>query len=110
MQGLLGIEPPDDRDGCMQDIHWAEGAFGYFPTYSLGAMAAAQLFEAARRSVPDLMAAIGEGDFAPLTAWLGDNVHALGSKLGSDELISRASGRPLGTDAFKRHLRHRYLA
>ena len=110
MRGVLGIEPPDDRDGCLQDIHWAEGAFGYFPTYSLGAMAAAQLFEAAGRAVPDLMAAIAEGDFAPLMAWLGDNVHALGSLLTSDELIARATGRPLGADAFKRHLQARYLA
>ena len=109
MRGLLGLTPANDREGCLQDIHWAEGAFGYFPTYSLGAMAAAQLFEAARRALPDLMAAIREGNFAPLTSWLGDNVHALGSKLGSDELISRASGGSLGTDAFKRHLAARYL-
>src|SRR3546814_18939209 len=75
MQELLGITPPDDRLGCLQDIHWYDGARGYFPTYTLGAMTAAQLFAAARRARPEIPAALGRGDFAPLMGWLAARVH-----------------------------------
>ena len=71
--------PPDDARGCLQDIHWYDGAFGYFPSYTLGAMAAAQLMAAARREVPDLDAALGRGDPSPLLAWLRAKVHGQGS-------------------------------
>ena len=71
--------PPDDRDGCLQDIHWPSGAWGYFPTYTLGAMTAAQLFDAACRADPTILPSIGKGDFAPLLAWLRANVHGQGS-------------------------------
>jgi carboxypeptidase Taq len=109
MQELLGIEPPDDRQGCLQDIHWFEGAFGYFPTYTLGAMTAAQLFEAACRAKPEIPAAIGKGDFSPLLGWLRENVHGHGSRLSTRELLTRATGRPLDPAVFKRHLETRYL-
>ena len=109
LKRLLGIVPPDDRRGCLQDIHWPEGIFGYFPTYSLGAMTAAQLFDAARKAVPDLLPAIARGDFAPLMGWLKANVHGLGSKLSTDELLTRATGRPLDPAVFKDHLKARYL-
>ena len=74
---LLGIVPPDDARGCLQDIHWYDGAFGYFPSYTLGAMAAAQLMAAARREVPGWMRA-GRGDVAPLLGWLRAKVHGQG--------------------------------
>jgi carboxypeptidase Taq len=109
MKGLLGIVPPNDAVGCLQDIHWPDGAWGYFPTYTLGALAAAQLFAAARKAVPDLMAAIGTGDFAPLLGWLRTNVHAKGSIADTDTILSQATGAPLGTAAFKAHLETRYL-
>ncbi|HVR67588.1 MAG TPA: carboxypeptidase M32, partial [Verrucomicrobiae bacterium] len=70
MKKLLGIVPPSDREGCLQDIHWYDGAWGYFPTYTLGAMTAAQLFDAACRAQPSIPIAIGKGDFAPLLTWL----------------------------------------
>ena len=110
MAELLGIRPPDDRMGCLQDIHWPDGAFGYFPTYSLGAMAAAQLADAARTADPEIMPAIATGDFAPLMAWLRPNVHNKASLVSTDELLIEATGKPLGADAFKEHLRQRYLA
>ena len=110
MQGLLGIVPSNDRTGCLQDIHWYEGIFGYFPTYTLGAFAAAQIFAAARAALPDLPDAIAQGDFAPLIAWLRPNIHEMGSLLSTDALLLRVTGRPLGSDAFKAHLRARYLA
>ena len=110
MVELLGLAPPDDRTGCLQDIHWAEGAFGYFPTYTLGAMIAAQLFDAAQRADADIRPGLGRGDFAPLLGWLRANVHELGSSLGTAELVERATGRPLDAAVFKAHLEARYLA
>ena len=110
LKRLLGIVPPDDRSGCLQDIHWPEGIFGYFPTYSLGAMTAAQLFDAAKRADPSILPGIAKGDFAPLMGWLKANVHGLGSKLSTDELLAKATGRPLDPEVFKAHLKARYLA
>jgi len=109
LRELLGVTPDNDRDGCLQDIHWYDGSWGYFPTYTLGAMIAAQLFEAARRTISDLMAAIAEGDFAPLFAWLRERVHGQASLLSTAELVEAATGRPLGTESFERPLHDRYL-
>jgi carboxypeptidase Taq len=109
MRALLGIVPPNDREGCLQDIHWFDGAWGYFPTYTLGAMTAAQLFDAACRARPEIPGAIARGDFEPLLGWLRENVHGMGSFLPTAELIERATGRPLDPEVFKRHLRSRYL-
>ncbi|CAA7620036.1 carboxypeptidase M32 [Magnetospirillum sp. UT-4] len=106
---LLGITPPDDRLGCLQDIHWYGGSWGYFPTYTLGAMTAAQLFDAATRADPAILPGIGRGDFAPLLAWLKTNVHGLGSSLSTRDLLIHATGRPLDSGVFKRHLERRYL-
>ena len=106
---LLGIIPPNDALGCLQDIHWYDGAFGYFPSYTLGAMAAAQLMAAARRSVPGLDDALGEGDHGPLLAWLRANVHSQGSLLGFNDLLRQATGNPLDPTDFEAHLTARYL-
>ncbi|HUN43931.1 MAG TPA: carboxypeptidase M32 [Acetobacteraceae bacterium] len=106
---LLGKAPPDDARGCLQDIHWYDGAFGYFPSYSLGAMAAAQLIAAARRDVPGIDAALGRGDLAPLLGWLRANVHSKGSLLGFDDLLRAATGKPLDPTDFEAHLTARYL-
>lgn len=109
MRQLLGLTVVNDRDGCLQDIHWFDGMFGYFPCYSLGAMAAAQFFEAARKARPEIPAAIGEGNFAPLVGWLRENVHELGSSLTTPEIIRKATGQPLDAAVFRRHLERRYL-
>lgn len=109
MQQLLGIRPVDDTDGVMQDVHWPEGIFGYFPTYSLGAMAAAQLFAAARRDNPDILPGLARGDVTPLFDWLGTHIHSQGCLYMPDELIARATGSGLDTAAFKAHVRARYL-
>jgi carboxypeptidase Taq len=109
LRELLGIAPDNDREGCLQDIHWYDGNWGYFPTYTLGALIAAQLFEAARREIPDLMAAIAAGEFGALLGWLRERVHARGSLLSTAELVANATGQPLGTASFLRHLRARYL-
>ena len=109
MTELLGLAVPEDRLGCLQDIHWYDGAWGYFPTYTLGAMAAAQLFAAAKAAVPEIPDAIGRGDFAPLMAWLKDKVHAQGARYTTDELLEQATGKPLDPEVFKAHLKTRYL-
>ncbi|MCZ6482597.1 MAG: carboxypeptidase M32, partial [Alphaproteobacteria bacterium] len=82
---------------------------GYFPTYTLGALAAAQLFEAAADALAGLGADLARGDFSALIGWLRANIHAKGSSLTSDEMIGAATGRPLDSRAFKRHLETRYL-
>jgi carboxypeptidase Taq len=110
MKEMLGLTPKNDAEGCLQDIHWYGGDFGYFPTYTLGAMTAAQLFAAARAAVPDLMGDIGRGDFGRLVAWLREHVHGLASSLPTQALLERATGKPLSVDPFKAHLKARYLA
>jgi carboxypeptidase Taq len=110
MRALVGIAPPDDRQGCLQDIHWFDGAFGYFPTYTLGAMTAAQLFDAAKRADPAIMPGIERGEFAPLMAWLRANVHGKASRFSTAEIIAQATGKPLDPAIFERHLRARYIA
>jgi carboxypeptidase Taq len=109
MRELVGIVPPDDRDGCLQDIHWPGGSWGYFPTYTLGAMTAAQLYAAAKKADPSIEPSISKGDFKPLMAWLRANVHALGSSLSASELLTRATGKKLDASVFKAHLKTRYL-
>ena len=109
MRELLGIVPPDDRLGCLQDVHWYDGAWGYFPTYTLGAMTAAQLFAAAKRADPAIAPGIAKGEFAPLMRWLRANIHSQGSRLSTTEVIEKATGAPLNDAVFRAHLRSRYL-
>ncbi|WP_019904696.1 carboxypeptidase M32 [Methylobacterium sp. 77] len=109
MRDLLGLAVPSDRVGCLQDIHWPGGSFGYFPTYTLGAMAAAQLFRAARETLPGISTDLAAGDFTALRGWLRESVHGRGSLLETDELLVVATGKPLGAADYMRHLRHRYL-
>lgn len=109
LHGLLGIRPHDDGLGCLQDIHWHDGAFGYFPSYTLGAMAAAQLMAALRRAEPDLDAQFARGDMAPMMRWLGEKVHAQGARLGFQDLLRHATGKALDPADFTAHLTARYL-
>lgn len=109
MKEYLGISTAGNyKDGCLQDVHWMEGLFGYFPTYTLGAMTAAQLFAAAMEQNHGLLSAIGKGNFAPLLKWLRANVHGKGSLLESDELLLQATGSKLDPRYFREHLESRY--
>ena len=110
MQELLGITPPSDREGCLQDIHWFHGSFGYFPTYTMGALAAAQIFAAATKADAAIKPSIATGDFAPLMSWLSSNIHGRASIASTDDILLEATGAPLGTQAFKAHLEARYLS
>jgi carboxypeptidase Taq len=109
MRSLLGIAPPDNAQGCLQDIHWYEGAFGYFPSYTMGAMAAAQLMAAARRDVASLDTSLERGDLTPLVSWLREHVHGMGSRLDFNDLLRHATGKPLDPLDFEAHLTARYL-
>lgn len=109
MEQLVGIRPTDDTNGVMQDVHWPEGIFGYFPTYSLGAMAAAQIFAAAQKANTDILPGLGRGDIAPLFDWLDRNIRSQGCLYMPDELIANATGAELGTAAFKASVQARYL-
>jgi len=109
LKDLLGITPPSDREGCLQDIHWYDGAWGYFPTYTLGAMTAAQIYQAATEANPAIAAGIPVGNFQPLMAWLRENIHSQGSLMPASELLTKTTGRPLDPQIFKDHLKKRYL-
>jgi carboxypeptidase Taq len=104
----LGIRPDTDSEGCLQDIHWSHGNFGYFPTYSLGSVMAAQLFEAAEAEIDDLDAKIAEGEFGDLRDWLGENVHRHGARYETNELVVRATGEDFSADAFLDYVDEKY--
>lgn len=107
---LLGLRPPSDADGCLQDIHWAEGLFGYFPSYALGHLISAQLGEAMERDLGSVDARIGAGEEAALRGWLAERVWPLGRSVNSEELVERVSGAPLSPEPFLRHLEGRLEA
>jgi len=100
----LGIEVPDDAHGVLQDVHWSAGSFGYFPTYSLGNVIAAQLWEAARAGIGDLEERIGRGELEALGGWLRENVHRHGRMLETRQIVERATGGPVDAGPYLRHL------
>ena len=104
----LGIDPPDDASGCLQDIHWAAGLVGYFPTYTLGNLYAAQLRDRADGELGGLEAGLARGDFAPLLAWLRENVHLPGHRYPAADLIRRATGSEIDHRPLVRSLRDKY--
>ncbi len=106
---LLGRTPPNDALGCLQDIHWSAGLFGYFPNYAMGSVLAAQFFERATAERDDILPALGRGDFGPYFEWVKPKVHQRASLVDFATLVGEATGQPLGTAAFKRHLHRRYL-
>ncbi len=110
MQSMLGITPADDAEGVLQDIHWAMGAIGYFPTYSLGNLYAAQFMEAARSSIRGLDRKIAKGDMLTLRTWLADNIHRHDQTFTAEKIVKRVTGKPLGTEAFARHIRKKVKA
>jgi carboxypeptidase Taq len=103
----LGLEVPDDARGVLQDVHWPGGAFGYFPTYSLGNIIAGQLWEAAGRDLGDLPARIGDGDLTSLGEWLRERVHRHGRRLSPTEILERAGCGELSVEPLLEHLRER---
>ncbi|MDP9085120.1 MAG: carboxypeptidase M32 [Pseudomonadota bacterium] len=109
LEQRLNIRPASDVDGCLQDIHWAVGHFGYFPSYALGAVIAGQLNEAMRAALPSLDEQIAAGQFSGVMDWLRDNVHGVGARLPVQELMKQATGKPLTASAYLRYLETKYL-
>lgn len=109
-QAYLGIVPPDDGVGVLQDIHWATGGFGSFPGYTVGNVISGQLMEAAHTQNPSIQAALNQGDYAPLVGWLTENIYRHGRAYTSTELLQRATGRELTTAPYLRYLTEKYSA
>jgi carboxypeptidase Taq len=107
-QTMFGLTPPDDRQGCLQDIHWSMGGLGYFPTYTLGNLYAANLMDAARAQLPGLEGDFAGGQFGRLKAWLNDKVHRPGRSYRSDELCQRVTGSGLRHGPLIAYLREKY--
>jgi carboxypeptidase Taq len=110
MEKYLGIVPPDDTRGVLQDIHWAWGELGYFPTYSLGNLYAASLYRAAERALPDLQGHLRRGELLPLRDWLRANIHSQGFRLPAEELVRGVTGKGLTDADFLAYLREKYGA
>jgi carboxypeptidase Taq len=109
LEQRLGIRPANDAEGCLQDVHWAVGSFGYYPSYALGAFIAAQLWESLRGELPTLDEQIAAGQFGGLFGWLRENVHGVGARVSSQELISNATGKPLSAAPWLRYAESKYL-
>ena len=101
---LLGVEPPSDAEGCLQDIHWGEGAFGYFPSYAMGCLIAASLWEAMERELGPLGPALERCEVEPIASWLGEKVHRHGRRLDTVPLVESATGRGLEVEPFLRYV------
>jgi len=110
MQDYLGYIPATSAEGVLQDTHWSQGMFGYFPTYLLGNLYAAQIFDQAERSIPDLDTQISGADFIPLREWLREELHIHGRTLTADELIEKMTGQPLDANFFLEYLKGKFGA
>lgn len=109
MADRLGVRPANDAEGCLQDVHWAVGSFGYFPSYVIGAVIAGQLYESLRSDRPELDQEIAAGRFTGLFDWLRQNVHSLAASVSTPELIRNATGKPLTAAAWLRYIEGKYL-
>ncbi|WP_342265754.1 carboxypeptidase M32 [Cardinium endosymbiont of Philonthus spinipes] len=108
MKELLGITPRNDAEGCLQDIHWSSGSFGYFPTYALGNIYAAQYFDAFVRSFPDWETQVAHGSFAFIKDWLHEHIHQFGRMYDAQESIKRVTGNPLSVQPYKDYIMRKY--
>jgi carboxypeptidase Taq len=108
MQAYLGITPEQDADGVLQDVHWSMGAFGYFPTYTLGNLYAVRFFEQATQEVPQLEEHIATGQLIPLRHWLEQKIHRWGRMFTPDHLARRVTGNGVSPEPFLRYLEAKY--
>ncbi|WP_338727088.1 carboxypeptidase M32 [Haladaptatus sp. DJG-WS-42] len=108
MEKYLGIRPETDAEGCLQDIHWSHGSFGYFPTYSLGSVLSAQLFASVEDAIPDVYGKVREGSFDDLHSWLTTNVHAHGKRYTTPDLVKEATGEEYTADYFIDYATEKY--
>lgn len=104
----LGVTPPNDKEGVLQDVHWSFGLLGYFSTYALGNLVSAQLWEVIQRDMPDIQGMVGRAEFAPLLKWLNERIHAPGSKFEPQELVQKVTGSKINGDAYIRYLQAKF--
>jgi carboxypeptidase Taq len=109
MHKYLGVTPPDDAKGCLQDIHWSMGSFGYFPTYALGTMYSAQLFEKFEETFPDWSERVENGDLLFIKKWLNENIHRYGRQYSPEELLKKATGKEFSSEPFLRYIENKYI-
>ena len=107
-EDYFGIVPPNDAQGCMQDIHWSAGYFGYFATYALGNLYASQFFAKAKEDMPDLEGKFASGDFSGLKDWLRKNIHSQGKRYRAGDLVAKVTGKPLGHEAMMTYLKSKF--
>jgi carboxypeptidase Taq len=108
MKDYLGIVPPNNRLGVLQDVHWSSGLLGYFPTYALGNLVSAQLWEKIQSDIPTVEAQIEAGQFAELLAWLRLNIHRYGAKFEPQVLVKRVTGSTITPEPYMRYLTKKY--
>ncbi len=108
MEAYLGVIPPDDALGILQDIHWSAALFGYFPTYALGSVLSVQFYDCVGHDIPDLSARIARGEFAPLLEWLRDHIHVHGAKFTPQELVRRVTGEGINPQPYITYLSTKY--
>ena len=104
----LGVSSPDDKQGVLQDVHWAHGSFGYFPTYSLGSFYAAQYYQQAKQDISGLEGQLSSGNYAELLQWLRTNIHQYGRRYRSEELCKKITGNGLDFSAFMQYANDKY--
>lgn len=109
MHEHFGVTPSSHKEGCLQDVHWFVGKFGYFPSYAIGHMMAAQIYNTLRKDIPDIDEKISDGEFEEITGWLQQNIYSKGRLMSMQDLMIEATGKPLKADYLEKHLRRRYL-
>ncbi len=108
MQEYLGLTPPNNAEGVLQDVHWSHGYIGYFPTYALGNLISVQLWETIHQDIPNLEDQIRKGEFGELLSWLREKIHRHGSKFEAPELVQRITGQAINPQPYVRYLRQKY--
>jgi carboxypeptidase Taq len=107
-KAYLGILPPNDAQGVLQDVHWSFGGFGYFPTYALGNLVSAQLWERMLKDIPDVEAQIEKANFKTILNWLRENVHTYGAKFEPQELVQKVTGSKISPEPYMRYLEKKF--
>jgi len=108
MNEMLGIIPPSDKEGVLQDMHWSSGSFGYFPTYLIGTVYASQFFKKLSEENPNIFYEIEKGEYKNILFWLRDNIHRLGRLMTSDEIVKKVCGEGLNSKVFVNYLKNKY--